>query len=120
LCRQNHEEHERRWAEWSFLEAIRKHVKHTSGTYPRGWQIWLSTNPESDATAIWLERKFNVPASGQWHTENIFAIPLDSNRDLPNSPGVIIFECTPLEGVMDEIERYFFMAADDTCHMFIL
>lgn len=106
MCRQNHEEHERRWAEGSFLQAIRKHVKRTSGIFPPGWQIWLSMNPESDATAIWLERKFDVPASGLWNTENIFAIPLKSSGDSPNSPGVIVFECTPLEGVMDEIERY--------------
>jgi len=118
LYRQNHEEHERRWAEGSFLQAIRKHVKRTTGTYPPGWQIWLSMNPESDATAIWLERKFDVPASGQWNTENIFAIPLKSSGDSPNSPGVIVFECTPLEGVVDEIERYLYIAADNTTYSY--
>jgi nuclear mRNA export protein SAC3 len=64
-------------------------------------------NPSTDATAIWLERKFDVPESGQWNAENIFSIPLLPGRGSPISPGVIIFECTPLEGVTDEIERSF-------------
>jgi hypothetical protein len=64
-------------------------------------------NPETDATAIWLERKFDVPASGQWNTEIIFSIPLTPSGEAPKSPGIIVFECTPLEGVMDEIERSF-------------
>jgi nuclear mRNA export protein SAC3 len=66
-------------------------------------------NPETDATAIWLERKFDVPASGRWYTENIFSIPLASGGASPVSPGLIIFECTPLEGVTDEIERLYFI-----------
>lgn len=63
-------------------------------------------NPEMDGTAIWLERKFDVPASGQWSSETIFSIPLASNKASPASPGLIVFERTPLEGIADEIERY--------------
>lgn len=62
-------------------------------------------NPEVDATAIWLERKFDVPASGQWGPENIFSIPVGPTENSQASPGVIVFERTPLEGVTDEIER---------------
>lgn len=77
-----------------------------SGSYPPAWHIWLSTNPETDGTAIWLEKKFDVPASGQWNSEHIFSIPIDpSGESSLVSPGVIIFECTPLEGVADDIER---------------
>ena len=108
---QNHEEHELRWAQGSFLQVIRKHLKvRHPFTSKLAWQIWLSMNPEYDATAIWLERKFDVPASGSWVSDSIFAIPLLS--EVPNttkvsgSPGVIVFECTPLGDVTDTLERY--------------
>ena len=74
------------------------------------WQIWLSMNPEVDATAIWLERKFDVPMSGSWMSESIFAIPLSSEVSseptASGSPGVIVFECTPLGDVADNLEKY--------------
>ena len=74
------------------------------------WQIWLSMNPESDATAIWLERKFDIPASGSWASDSIFAIPLSpevlSGSTVSGSPGVIVFECTPLGDVADNLEKY--------------
>ena len=74
------------------------------------WQIWLSMNPESDATAIWLERKFDIPVSGSWMSDSIFAIPLSSEvssgSTLSASPGVIVFECTPLGDVTDFLEKY--------------
>ena len=67
-------------------------------------------NPESDATAIWLDRKFDVPASGSWVSDSIFAIPLSSEVSngsiLSSSPGVIVFECTPLGDVADNLEKY--------------
>jgi hypothetical protein len=65
-------------------------------------------NPESDATAIWLERKFDVPESGQWASEAVFSIPVVPTRiiDPSDSPGLIVFECTPLEGVADDLERF--------------
>ena len=67
-------------------------------------------NPESDATAIWLDRKFDIPASGSWMSDSIFAIPLSSEVSsgsiLSGSPGVLVFECTPLGGVADNLEKY--------------
>jgi hypothetical protein len=64
-------------------------------------------NPESDATAIWLERKFDVPASGAWASETVFSIPLSSagGPDSLGYPGLIVFECTPLGDVTDELEK---------------
>lgn len=66
-------------------------------------------NPENDGTAIWLQHKFDVPASGNWISENVFSIPVVSEVQGPplqGSPGFIIFERTPLEGIGDDIERY--------------
>ncbi|KAG6919686.1 hypothetical protein DXG01_002629 [Tephrocybe rancida] len=104
--KENHEEHERRWAQGSFLKVIANHVKSKNNGVPPhpSWRVWLSMNPESDATAIWLERKFDVPVSGDWASEAVFSIPLTRTAD-PDSPGIIIFECTPMEGVTDDLER---------------
>ena len=67
-------------------------------------------NPEIDATAIWLERKLDIPASGSWLSESIFAIPLSSEvlsgSTVSDSPGVIVFECTPLGDIGDHLEKY--------------
>jgi len=69
----------------------------------------VSMNPESDATAIWLERKFDIPVSGSWASDSIFAIPLSpevlSGSTVSGSPGVIVFECTPLGDVADNLEK---------------
>ncbi|KAJ6590462.1 hypothetical protein DFH09DRAFT_205833 [Mycena vulgaris] len=111
---ENKEEHARRWAQGSFLQIIRsllksKSVKPASSALLR---LWLSLNPESDATAIWLECKFDVAGSGgHWESETVFSIPVVSKpaqnpEPSPNGyPGVIVFECTPLEGVEDDLER---------------
>jgi hypothetical protein len=112
---QNHEEHELRWAQGSFLQVIRRHVKmRRPATLKLPWQIWLSMNPESDATAIWLDRKFDIPASGSWVSDSIFAIPLSSEVSsgsiLSDSPGVIVFECTPLSDVADNLEKYVYIS----------
>jgi hypothetical protein len=106
---QNHKEHERRWVKGSFLEVVRAHVKSKYGSsFPAGWRVWLSMNPENDGTAIWLERKFDAPASGQWESETVFSIPLrQKDNTTASSPGMIAFECTPLERVSDDLERYF-------------
>ncbi|KAG5652360.1 hypothetical protein H0H81_005262 [Sphagnurus paluster] len=105
----NHEEHERRWAQGSFLNVVANHIKATlNGTLPHtSWRLWLSMNPDSDATAIWLERKFDVPASGDWISEAVFSIPLTRTQEPTptNSPGLIVFECSPLGGVTDDLER---------------
>lgn len=64
-------------------------------------------NPENDGTAIWLERKFDVPASGHWESDTIFTIPVspvDASSTF-SSPGVIVFESTPVEGILDDLER---------------
>ena len=63
-------------------------------------------NPQNDGTAIWVERKFDVPASGRWASEQVFSIPLDPREEQSSSPGLIVFECVPLEGVNDDIEVY--------------
>jgi nuclear mRNA export protein SAC3 len=73
-------------------------------------QIWLSMNPECDATAIWLDCKFDIPASGSWVSDSIFAIPLlsevSSGSTLSGSAGIIVFERTPLGDVTDNLEKY--------------
>ncbi|KAF7326366.1 Nuclear export factor [Mycena venus] len=114
---ENKEEHARRWAQGSFLQVVRTLLKSKSKSTKSPssalWRIWLSLNPESDATAIWLECKFDVPGSGgQWETETVFSIPVMSKPPPHNPdsaaegyPGVIVFECTPLAGVKDELER---------------
>lgn len=66
--------------------------------------MWLSMNPESDGTAIWLERKFDVPGTGEWASETVFAVPRADPAEA--SPGLVVFECTPVEGIDDELERY--------------
>jgi len=65
-------------------------------------------NPDSDATAIWLERKFDVPASGSWASESVFSIPISSVDGPPTSgyPGLIVFECSPLGDITDDLEKY--------------
>jgi len=64
-------------------------------------------NPESDATAIWLQKKFDVPNSGYWLSEAVFSIPLMSTSSGSSQhPGMLIFECTPLDDVSDGLERY--------------
>ena len=66
----------------------------------------MSINPETDGTAIWLEHKFDAPASGQWESDVVFSIPLrQKDTNLSSSPGVIVFECTPLDRASDELER---------------
>ncbi|KAJ8080356.1 hypothetical protein PM082_017189 [Marasmius tenuissimus] len=74
------------------------------------WHTWLSLNPESDATAIWMEKKFGMPESGSWVSgaEGVFSIsfrPTSATPKQEGHPGLIVFECTPLDGVDDELER---------------
>ena len=59
-----------------------------------------------------MERKFNVPESGGWVSENVFSIPLgregvppDSSSVTTGSPGLIVFERTPLGDLDDPIEQ---------------
>ncbi|KAF9495569.1 hypothetical protein BDN71DRAFT_1589686 [Pleurotus eryngii] len=111
--KENQEEHERRWTRGSFLDTISTQVRrkaHACGLHKPlpSWRTWISLNPESDATAIWLERKFDIPNSGKWVSEVIFEIPLAAQGDEGESegfPGLIIFERTPLNDITDDIER---------------
>jgi hypothetical protein len=82
----------------------------SSSTLRLPWDIWLSLNPESDATAIWLERKFDMPDSGSWVSDSVFTIPLAPSKSprAPGFPGMIVFECTPVGDVVDELEKYVF------------
>ncbi|KAJ7057795.1 SAC3 domain-containing protein [Mycena amicta] len=116
---ENKEEHARRWAAGSFLQIVRTLVKSRCRTARSAsaafWRLWLSLNPESDATAIWLETKFDVQSSsgGQWETETVFSIPAVVNAPVEEQyPGLIVFECTPLEGVDDDIERKYRVLGD--------
>ena len=75
--------------------------------YPSQWRVWLSTNSEKDGTAIWLEHKFDVPQSGDWESAHVFSIPVvpkARHPPSPGSPGLIVFERTPLEG-LDDLEK---------------
>ncbi|KAH9986845.1 SAC3/GANP/Nin1/mts3/eIF-3 p25 family-domain-containing protein [Russula vinacea] len=99
--KENHEQHERRWAPGTFLATLRAHVGNPA---PFDYCLWLSLNPENDGTAIWVERKFDMPNDGAWVSERVFSIPLAAGA-ASRSPGLVVFECTPLHGVDDEIER---------------
>ena len=116
---QNRKDHELRWAQGSFLDVIRKHVRTLNpSTLKLPWQIWLSMNPDSDATAIWLERKFDVPASGSWASESVFSIPISSAGGPSTSgyPGLIVFECSPLGDITDDLEKYVFLGKFRNAH----
>ncbi|KAG6844263.1 hypothetical protein H0H87_008299 [Tephrocybe sp. NHM501043] len=93
---------------------ITKNTNDLRGALPHpSWRVWLSMNPDSDATAIWLERKFDVPTSGDWASETIFSIPLTRMAN-PDSPGIVVFERTPMEGVTDDLERKYRILDDCT------
>ena len=69
------------------------------------WCTWISVNTENEHTALWVQKKFDVPEQGHWVSENVFSIPAFDKPAVHGSPGLIVFERTPLEGVDDEIER---------------
>ncbi|PAV15040.1 SAC3 domain-containing [Pyrrhoderma noxium] len=102
---QNKEENERRWARGSFVKVIQTYVQSQHGSIPSNWSVWLCMNADNDQTAIWLEKKFDVPNSGVWESEAVFSILVSPRPSMECFPGLIIFECTPLDGVDDEIER---------------
>lgn len=83
---------------------------------PPNWLVWLSINQDNDGTAIWLQRKFDVPSSGTWLSNNVFQIgPTHSNLDTEDGgPGMIIFECTPFEDLDDELEKKYRILDDCT------
>lgn len=99
--KENREQHERRWTPGTFLAALHAHIGNPA---PFDYCLWLSLNPENDGTAIWVERKFDMPDSGTWASEHVFSIALAPGAD-SRSPGLLIFECSPLHGLEDEIEK---------------
>lgn len=122
--KENREENLKRWEQGSYLNIIRTHV-HARMRARKPWNVWLSVNPEDNASAIWLQTKFGVPESGKWLPESIFEIPLFLDLDQPQerartngkgkqksgvredcSTGLIVFECTPTDHVQDDIEKY--------------
>ncbi|KAG9312753.1 SAC3/GANP/Nin1/mts3/eIF-3 p25 family-domain-containing protein [Chiua virens] len=112
----NHEDHTRRWARGSFLGILREFLESMRSPFLDNWSVWLSLNQESDGTAIWLEQKFDVPASGHWKNENVFQIPI--SKDHVDSaawhPGIVVFERTPLTDVADLLGRKYRVLEDCT------
>ena len=103
---QNYEKNERRWAKGQVVKVIQEFVRSRVDEIPSNWGAWLCINSSNDKTAIWLEQKFDVPESGSWESEIVFSIPISTDPAPTVFPGIIAFECTPLEEVDDEIERY--------------
>ncbi|KZT30237.1 hypothetical protein NEOLEDRAFT_1054522 [Neolentinus lepideus HHB14362 ss-1] len=64
-------------------------------------------NPDVDSTAIWVQQKFNVPDSGRWRSETSFEIPYSQAQASSSSsaPALLVFECTPIADVEDDLER---------------
>ncbi|KAI1784571.1 SAC3/GANP/Nin1/mts3/eIF-3 p25 family-domain-containing protein [Ganoderma leucocontextum] len=104
---ENREENEKRWAQGSFHQTVLERLKTRlePGDELQDWCLWVSMNTENDNTAVWVERKFDVPSSGYWVSENVFSIPTFNKPEGQGSPGLIVFERTPLDGVDDEIEK---------------
>ncbi|KAF5340886.1 hypothetical protein D9758_012172 [Tetrapyrgos nigripes] len=120
--KENQEEHQHWWAQGSLLQVARNHVKDntplgSNKSLLKNWAFWISFNPVVDATAIWVQKKFSVPDSGDWLGDVAFSIPLIAGADPRTaSPGVIIFECTPVDGIDDELERKY-RALDDCARL---
>lgn len=93
------------------LLAGREHKEGEGSSSGRWWNVWLSLNDESEASAIWIENKFEVPKSGRWiDDENLFEIPIveeqeEEEEEVGKYTGLIVFECTPTNLVKDEIEK---------------
>lgn len=113
-----------RWSPNSFLDHIkmleRTHLhSHRFQEVPHNrskWTMWVSCNPENDGTAIWVEKKFGVVSKadetsmhdGKWVTDGVYQIPVSEDwegRNGQENPGVLVFELSPLEGVLDSLER---------------
>ncbi|EEB94171.1 hypothetical protein MPER_07060 [Moniliophthora perniciosa FA553] len=47
-----------------------------------------------------------MPESGSWVSESVFSISvLPESEAGTGYPGILVFECSPLDGVEDELER---------------
>ncbi|KZT35365.1 hypothetical protein SISSUDRAFT_174346 [Sistotremastrum suecicum HHB10207 ss-3] len=66
---------------------------------PMDWEIWMSLNDENEQSALWLRTKFDQSSEASDH--GVLRIPLYDTQDTADgSPGLLIFECTPMaEGV---------------------
>lgn len=126
--KQNRAENEKRWAPSSFLQTITSSLSSSLPSHiplpVHRCSVWLSVNPENDGTAIWMERKFGVPESGEWVEaaggEGVFGIPLSLGKrkggeikgEEGYGPVLVVFECTPVEKGEDDIERKMTVLAD--------
>jgi len=118
------------WAPGSYLSIVKKHVQSLLAGREqeeeeeeeeeegrrRRWDVWLSLNDKSEASAIWIENKFEVPKSGRWiDDENVFEIPVvegnveenkeEEQEEVGKYTGLIVFECTPTNLIKDDIEK---------------
>ncbi|KAJ3554038.1 hypothetical protein NP233_g12506 [Leucocoprinus birnbaumii] len=112
---------EKRIERFGHKDRIYKSSNHTSTLYTAPLHSRTRTHIQSDSSAIWLERKFDVPKSGTWANENVFEIPIFHPSHSHSSAngkgkakeegeqgrytGLIVFECTPTDGVGDDIEK---------------
>ncbi len=53
-----------------------------------------------------------MPNAGAWVSERVLSIPLAPGAT-SRSPGLVVFECTPLHGVDDEIEKCVLFKLED-------
>lgn len=99
-----------RWATGTFLRTLRTHLKSLKlqRSVLAEWRLWLAVNPFFDPTAIWLEKKFDAEPLGDLSVELVTTLPaIPTPSPFPRgSPGLIVFERTPLEYVKDDIEKY--------------
>ena len=99
-----------RWATGTFLRTLRTHLKSLKlqRSVLAEWRLWLAVNPFFDPTAIWLEKKFDAEPLGDLSVELVTTLPaIATPSPFPRgSPGLIVFERTPLEYVKDDIEKY--------------
>ncbi|KZT66323.1 hypothetical protein DAEQUDRAFT_813670 [Daedalea quercina L-15889] len=107
--KENHEETKMRWTIGTFVRSLRTHLKsiNTKRRPLAEWRLWLAVNPFFDPTAIWLEKKFDAESLGDLSIELVTALPaVPTPKPFPRgSPGLIVFERTPLERIKDDIEK---------------
>ncbi len=57
-----------------------------------------------------------MPDSGAWASEQVFSVPLAPGAE-SRSPGLVVFECSPLHGLEDEIEKCVDSVFYRTCYL---
>jgi len=102
------------------LRSLRAHLKsvNTENKSLAEWRLWLAVNPFFDPTAIWLETKFDAEKLGDFSIDLVTSLPaIPTPKPFPRgSPGLIIFERTPLERIKDDIEKRL-RTLDDTVRL---